>query len=417
MSQTPPLEPNEPSVFTEAAPVLDTFSAIPEETPFTFEEPLPSLKKDGNEPSFFEETSQNNETLPSFIEENASPQIKSTSTFEPNAKSLFLTVEELPKSVYVGQIFAIKVKAVIALANFDELTTSFQELPDVEILNPDAKWQWFSDNIFYNTFYLRVTDKLASIPTLTLHVGNGFEVLQEEGLSFQTPDIIQLNGDTSYSGIMAKNLVVQKFKTSRFDDKNLIMVMEIDATYANLGDFKLEKMYKEGIDSSTKDFPNHKIYYFAVFEEFRKTIEFTYFNLEENQFKRINLPVTIDKDDVSTQSGLNPKESQFVLYKNIATALGILVLLFLFISRKKLLYLVLAIALGGYFIYDKNPLSSVKVAGETRVRILPTEKSTIFYVTDRVLFVERLGVRDDYIKVLLPNGKIGWIKEKDVLKN
>ena len=406
-------EPSEPSVFTDTPPSVEVVQDIP----FTFDPQMSSVNEEGNnqEPSSFAE-SQTEMPLLLTEENSTSPKINA-SPFEPDAKALFLSVENIPSRIAVGQIFPVKIKAIIAVQNFDEIVSNFEDLPDVEVLNPNAKWQWFSDNIFYNTFYMRVTHKTTQLPTMSVHVSNGFEIIQEDELLLEAPNTIELNGDEQYSHVIAESLEVKKFKTSRFDDKNLIMVMEIDATYANLDEFKLSGMIKEGIDSSSKEFPYHKIYYFAIFEDYTKVIHFTYFNVSQNQFKRITLPVTIDEDDVSTQSDLNPKENQFIFYKNIATVACVFLLIVLFFYKRKIIYLFLAIVLGAYFVYDKNPLSTLKIKGEIKVRILPTEKSTIFYVTDRILYVEKLGSRDTYIKILLPNGKIGWIKEEDVLKD
>jgi uncharacterized protein YgiM (DUF1202 family) len=59
----------------------------------------------------------------------------------------------------------------------------------------------------------------------------------------------------------------------------------------------------------------------------------------------------------------------------------------------------------------------ITIAKETRLRIVPTEKSTIFHTTKKELQVERLGSRENYIKILLPTGEIGWIKDENVLSN
>ena len=65
--------------------------------------------------------------------------------------------------------------------------------------------------------------------------------------------------------------------------------------------------------------------------------------------------------------------------------------------------------------YTKSPFSMITISADSRLRIVPTEKSTIFYTTNTPMQVERLGSRDEYIKVLLPTGEIGWIKEENVL--
>jgi len=94
-----------------------------------------------------------------------------------------------------------------------------------------------------------------------------------------------------------------------------------------------------------------------------------------------------------------------------------LVFLYLFIRRKRVIYLIFLILLSVYYFIDTNPLNSIKISANTKVQILPTENSTVFYVTPRVLYVQKVMTREKYIKIILSNGKIGWVKEKNVLKN
>jgi hypothetical protein len=63
----------------------------------------------------------------------------------------------------------------------------------------------------------------------------------------------------------------------------------------------------------------------------------------------------------------------------------------------------------GLFVYNKNPLNSIKIDKGAEIKILPTEKSTIFYITNRTIYAQKLDSKDSYTKILLPNGKIGWI--------
>ncbi|EAH6252520.1 SH3 domain-containing protein, partial [Campylobacter jejuni] len=49
--------------------------------------------------------------------------------------------------------------------------------------------------------------------------------------------------------------------------------------------------------------------------------------------------------------------------------------------------------------------------------ILPTEPSTYFYTANADEKVEVLGKRQNYIKVLFSDGKIGWVNKDDLQKN
>ncbi|WP_219009789.1 SH3 domain-containing protein, partial [Campylobacter jejuni] len=53
----------------------------------------------------------------------------------------------------------------------------------------------------------------------------------------------------------------------------------------------------------------------------------------------------------------------------------------------------------------------------SRAKILPTEPSTYFYTANADEKVEVLGKRQNYIKVLFSDGKIGWVNKDDLQKN
>lgn len=333
------------------------------------------------------------------------------------AKSIFLSFEEVPEKVYIGEIFPIKVKAIIANNDFDELYSRFTDADNSNVINPDSKWQWFSDNIFYNTFYMKVNELNATLPTLTLDIYKNTTMIDEGSLLRSTPNIIKLNQTKEFSNVLAHELHVKKSKTSQFDDKNLIIVLEIEAKYSNLGDFKLTWVEKDGIDTLDEGLPYSKIFYYAIIPNYQKKFDFTYFNILKNKFEKISLPIVISDDKVSTQIDLNPGDSSIQIYEDSAYGIVALILLYLFLRRRKIIYLMFLLVIIALFIYGKNPFNDMKIEQNTNVKILPTQKSTIFYVVPRTLYVQILGTKDDYIKILLPNGKIGWIKDDNAIKN
>jgi len=332
-------------------------------------------------------------------------------------KSIFLSYESIPDKVYVGEIFPIKVKAIIANNDFEDIISEFTYNKNVKIINPDAKWKWFSDNIFYNTYYMEVKALDAKLPDMTLSILLNNTIITKETLLQKELNIIKLNETKTFSHVIAKNLKVLKYKTNRFDDKSLIIVLEIEAEQSNLKEFQLKSVIRDGIDSSIDNLPFYKIFYYAIIPDYQKKFEFTYFNSVTNKFSKISLPIIVNDDKVSTQIDLNPAQNDLQIYKDAFYGIFALIFLIFFIKRKKVVYFILFFAVVALFIYNKNPLNSIKIAKNSKIQILPTKKSTVFYVTDRTLYAQELDKRDEYIKILLPNKKIGWIKESSASKN
>jgi len=347
----------------------------------------------------------------SMYDTNKNNETNSSTISSPKAQSIFLSYENIPSKVYVGELFPIKVKAIIANDNFEDISSNFQDSQNLEIINPNAKWKWFSDNIFYNTFYMKANDISAKLPSLNLDIYQNSYKIDSGTLQAKTPNIIKLNGTRQFSGVIAKSLKIKKHKTTQFDDKSYIIVLEIEAEEANLKDFNLKWVTRDGIDSSSSNLPYFKIYYYAIIPDFTKNFIFTYFNRNSNKFEKISIPIVVADEKISTQIDLNPAESSLQIYKDGTYAIVTLILLLLFIRRRKIAYIIFLIILIGLVAYDKNPLNSVKIDKGSNIKILPTKKSTIFYKTNRTLYAQKLDVKDNFIKILLPNGKIGWIDD------
>ncbi len=341
-----------------------------------------------------------------FYEES---ETNSTITDTPKAQSIFLSYEKVPSTLYVGELFPIKVKAIIANDDFEEITSSFEDSQDVTIINPDAKWQWFSNNIFYNTFYIKAQNSTAKLPSLDVNIYKNSQKIDSGRLEATTPNIIKLNNTKQFSGVIAKSLKIKKYKTTIFDDKSFIVVLEMEALEANLKDFSLKWVIRDGIDSSSDNLPYFQIYYYAIIPSFTKNFVFTYFNRDSNKFEKLSIPIVVIDDKISTQIDLNPAQSSLQIYKDGAYLIIALISLVLAIKRRKAVYVVLFVLIVGLATYDKNPLNSIKVDKGSKIKILPTEKSTIFKTIDKTIYAKKLDEKDDYIKILLPNGKIGWM--------
>lgn len=330
---------------------------------------------------------------------------------QTKAESIFLSYEKAPSKVFVGELFAVKLKAIIANSDFEKIVTSFQDLHNAEILNPDANWQRSSRNIFYNTFYFKANDTTAKLPSLSLSIHQNSYKIDSSTIEAITPSIIKLNKTKEFSGVIAEEFNVKKSRTTYFDDKNYIIVLEIEAKMANLNDFSLGWVIRDGIDSSNFDLPYVHIFYYAIIPSSTRELNFTYFDTTTNAFQKISLPIEVDEKKMSTHTDLNPAQSSLQIYKDMAYGVVALVLIALFARRRKAGYIIFLAILIGLFIYNKNPFNSIKIDKGSKVKILPTQGSTVFYITNRTLYGQKLGSRDEYIKVLLPDGKIGWIDD------
>ena len=339
-------------------------------------------------------------------------------TFSGQAKSLFLSIEEIPQKVYVGQVFPIKVKAIVANNKIDAINTTFSGAANVDVLNPQNPWERSRDNTYYNTFYCKINSKTAVMPRLNVALTQEREPVESEVLALSVPSqLIQLKADPFFSNVIAQSLTINKHKTTTFDAKNVIVVLEIETTGANLKDFALSGIAKSGIDSFSDTGTSQKIYYYAIVPNYQKSFDFTYFDLPSNKFNKITLPMVIESDEVSTQLGLNPKESIFEFYKSVAYGVLSFIFFIVLLKRRKWYYLVIALLFLGLYFFDQNPLNNVKLKNNSSVMILPTERSTVFFTSNKILDVEKLGEREHYIKILLPDGKIGWTDRENISKN
>ncbi|MDR1285332.1 MAG: hypothetical protein LBJ88_03930 [Campylobacteraceae bacterium] len=338
---------------------------------------------------------------------------------DPYSQSIFLSYENAPSLVYVGEIFPVTMKAIITRDDFDKITTHTTNNTNFRILNPKSEWVHDLNNqLFTNTFYLQALKPSSKLPNFSV------ELINYEGVSLDSSEIegarietIAINGGAKFSGVLAQSFVVKNEITNKFDDKSLVVAIEMEATYSNLKDFKLKNYTNGSIDTFKDSIALQYIEYDIIIPNYVQTLEFTYFNTKSRDFQTINIPLHVKSDDVSTHTDLNPKESKFKLYKDILFGIIFISSIIIFIYKRYKIVLLAAILAAIYLFYANNPFNKVSIHSDTSIRVLPTEKSSIFHVTEGELEVEKLSSKNGYIKILLPSGRIGWVKEENVTKN
>lgn len=339
-------------------------------------------------------------------------------TQKTKSKYIFTSFsQELPKTSYTNQLIPLSVKATVT-TDFNHIAISSTNETIGAIYPTDLEWEKIDENNYQKIVYFQANTPATSIPSLKVDFETKDGIKDTTYLPPQKIDIIDIKDDDGkFINIFAKSLHVSNFKTNRFDEDSLIMVIEFKAQEANLNKIHFNNFEKQGVDSTSGSFLEKTVYYFLIFKEGIHNIEFSYFNLENNNFKTIKLPVTISENELSTHIGLNPKKSVFELYKDIGMGAMALFFVIIFFFRKRYLYLIIALLFAGALTYKKVSFADIIIKDNTKVRILPTEDSTIFFTTTNPTEVEKLNQVKHYIKVLLPNGKIGWVKEDDIIKN
>ena len=334
-------------------------------------------------------------------------------------KELLLKATNVPKNVVIGEIFSVEIVADTQNDFEFEFETQLDETNIKWLNKKNFQWVKSEGNQYVGTFYLEATSIDAKTLKVSLDLKRNGENYQNSSINIFLPKLKELRSDENYNHIVADNLEVKKFKTTKFDDINNIMVVEIYGNNVDLSAFNIENktILKQGVDTINGDFNSQSAYYFAVFKPNKKSLDFNYYNLKKAKFESFSLPVSVEDDDVSTQIGLNPKQSEFSTYKDVMIYSCAVIFIFLAVWRRRLSYFFVAaifIALG---IYTYNPFGKAVLKPDISVSILPTKNSTIFYTSRKNENVEILDTKGDYSKILFTDGKIGWVKKDNLVKN
>ncbi|WP_103640911.1 SH3 domain-containing protein [Campylobacter concisus] len=334
-------------------------------------------------------------------------------------KELLLKATNVPKNVVIGEIFSVEIVADTQNDFEFEFETQLDETNIKWLNKKNFQWVKSEDNKYVGTFYLEATSIDAKTLKVNLDLKRNGENYQNSSINIFLPKLKELRSDENYNHIVADNLEVKKFKTTKFDDINNIMVVEIYGNNVDLSAFNIENktILKQGVDTINGDFNSQSAYYFAVFKPNKKSLDFNYYNLKKAKFESFSLPVSVEDDDVSTQIGLNPKQSEFSTYKDVTIYSCAVIFILLAIWRRRLSYFFVAtifIALG---IYTYNPFGKAVLKPDISVSILPTKNSTIFYTSRKNENIEILDTKGDYSKILFADGKIGWVKKDNLVKN
>ncbi len=351
-------------------------------------------------------------------------------THEPEeikAKVVYVKIPQLEdlenNPVYIGQIIGVTYDLLLFDAEFLEAKIKDGwDKTQIELLNKMPKWKKVEKELFRATYYYKIKGVKASIPPLEVSAFSNKDKYIDHSIAPKvTLQVTDLSKNPRYANVMAKDLQVVQYKTKDYDDKNNILVMEIAFKEATWEDFHIKEAIKQGFDNASLNQIKAKegsVFYYCVLPKTLQNLSFDYFSLSNRQFKTLSFSTIPTQDTTGIQSDLIPKNN-FLVFSNVALvallALCVFFLVLFFIFGRKLIFLGLGILCLGFVLYHLLfTQKSALLLAHKKIRILPTQNSTILGLSKNEMPIKILGSHDDYYKILTPHEQIGWVKKDEV---
>ena len=323
-------------------------------------------------------------------------------------KVLYLSYEQAPKRVIKGEYFPITLKLLSTVGNYQKLQYRFTQAKGVTLLLQQPV-RVKRGNYYFDTFYFSALKTSAATPKITAVLGSHQAVLPPLPLN-----VITLNPKKNFAHIIAETFTVSKYKTTIYNQEQNIVIFNAKATRCNLADFKLPHAIKQGFESKKFGVTASSMTYYAIIPKQDDNLVFTYFNLKKQQFEKVIIPIIVDDDRVSTQSGLTPVESKHQRIKLIAASVLLIVGIGLLLYKKNLLF-VLLIAAPAYYIYiTAMPTEYVCIKKGSPIQLLPMQNGTVFETAPEQLTLKSQGDVGNFTKVALQNKQIGWVHHENL---
>lgn len=343
---------------------------------------------------------------------------------EIKAKVAYVKIPQLEdlenNPVYIGQTIGVTYDLLLFDAEFLEAKIKDElDKTQIELLNKMPKWKKVEKELFRATYYYKIKGIKASIPSLEVSAFSNKDKYIDYSIAPKVAlQVTDLSKNPRYANVMAKDLQVVQYKTKDYDDKNNILVMELAFKEATWEDFNIKEAIKQGFDNASLSQIKAKegsVFYYCVLPKTLQSLSFDYFSLSNRQFKTLSFSAIPTQDTTGIQSDLIPKNN-FLVFSNVALlALCVFFLVLFFIFGRKLIFLGLGVLCLGFVLY--NLLFTQKSAlllAHKKIRILPTQNSTILGLSRDEMPIKILGSHDDYYKILTPHEQIGWVKKDEV---
>ncbi|WP_291951752.1 hypothetical protein [Campylobacter sp.] len=331
--------------------------------------------------------------------------------------SLVLNAKEYQQKVYVDEIFPIDLEVITSTnLNFD-LNISFEKSDDMLWINPNPIWQQKA-NSYSTTLWFQAKSLNATLDKIIIWLSRNDKIIQNSSLIIKPINLEKIEAPVNkYSHIVASNLKVKQVRANNFDNETMILFIELIGENTNLEGFEIKSISKQGVEAIKGNFSKQSAFYYAILDKNKSKFDFSYFNTTKKELQEFSLKIELKEDSISTQSDLNPKTNNFNFYKQIILWSFCFIFAIWFIFKKSYIALGLAILTLIASFLSHHSIYKTFLKAQSKIQILPTLNSTYFYSGEQIQEVEVLDKREHYRKILLNNGKIGWVKNEDLAKN
>ncbi|GAA8158164.1 SH3 domain-containing protein [Helicobacter pylori] len=343
---------------------------------------------------------------------------------EIKAKVVYVKIPRLEdlenNPVYIGQTIGVTYDLLLFDAEFLEAKIKDElDKTQIELLSKMPKWKKVEKELFRATYYYKIKGIKASIPSLEVSAFSNKDKYIDHSIAPKvTLQVTDLSKNPRYANVMAKDLQVLQYKTKDYDDKNNILVVELAFKEATWEDFHIKEALKQGFDNASLNQIKAKegsVFYYCVLPKTIQNLSFDYFSLSNRQFKTLSFSTIPTQDTTGIQSDLIPKNNFLVFSNVVLLALCVFFLVLFFIFGRKLIFLGLGILCLGFVLYHLLfTQKSALLLAHKKIRILPTQNSTILGLSKNEMPIKILGSHDDYYKILTPHEQIGWVKKDEV---
>ncbi|WP_201353047.1 hypothetical protein [Hydrogenimonas urashimensis] len=330
---------------------------------------------------------------------------------EQTERMIYLTIEEVPKKIYVGQIFPVTIK----ITSLDKYRPYIVELKGGKNVSVVRKHDDIPARaINHLTYFFKATGPTIQLPAFIVRYADGNREYRTESITLTA---VRLNPPREFSGLLANRMELINYQASSYDENSNILALQLLIEYGNYDDFRLPDSMMQGIDSYEGDLNATTLLYYGVYPLGVEQVVFSYFNLKKNRYEKFHVPIIVKRSSVSTQTNLDPQASEFTKFKIAATVVLILIWLILWLRHRGWGYPILIVLASAYLLTYLIPLKNVCIKAESTVYLLPTEKSTPFMRLYEKTTAKEMNRNASYTKIQLPNNRIGWVKNEDLCSN
>ena len=317
----------------------------------------------------------------------------------------------LPQTLYVGQIFSIDIHFLFPMDTNQDIPIIIDNALNVTVRHMDKALK--KDNFdIVKRVYFKIDGIPAKLPDISFEY-NGIA----QKLTGPMLNVSELEAPLDFCGVLAKSLKIVEYESVQYNKNNNLVLMKVKGTYANLEDFHIPYANVQKIKEKDENFPVMQILYYATIPSDYSKVQLSFFNTTTREFQKISLPIVVKDETVSTQSDINPTEDENRMYKIVAAASLGLILFLVGIIKKSVFTSLLGLVLLGFAGYKAMPMESVCVKKGSKIYLLPTKRSTVFKIENKNGRYYKLNEANGYVKIILPNKKIGWVKKDDTCQN